>query len=79
MIKGLERLIKSKEEMIIIAIGTLQHLFWLSFNFYIDAHYKEVKIASDEAMKAEVNDGLRKDTKKNDVLITSYEENFILT
>jgi len=40
MIKGLERLIKSKEEMIIIAIGTLQHLFWLSFNFLTDVHYK---------------------------------------
>jgi hypothetical protein len=38
-----------------------------------------MKITSDEAMKAEVNDGLRKDTKKSDVLITSYEENFILT
>jgi len=37
-----------------------------------------VKIASDEAMKVEVNDGLRKDTKNSDVLITSYEENFIL-
>jgi hypothetical protein len=38
-----------------------------------------VKIASDEAMKAVVNDGLGKDTKKSDVLITSYRENFILT
>ncbi len=38
-----------------------------------------MKIASDEAMKVVVNDGLNKDTKNNDVLITSYEENFILT
>jgi hypothetical protein len=56
----------------------LEHLFWLNFNFLTDVHYKEVKIASDEAMKVEVNDGLRKDTKNSDVLITSYEENFIL-
>jgi hypothetical protein len=38
-----------------------------------------VKITSDEAMKAAVNDGLGKYTKKTDVLITNYKENFILT
>ncbi len=57
----------------------LEHLFRLSFNFLIDVHYKEVKITSDEAMKAAVNDGLGKYTKKTDVLITNYKENFILT
>jgi hypothetical protein len=38
-----------------------------------------MKIVSDETMKDAIHDGLGKDTKKSDVLITSYEENFILT